>query len=123
MISAPRGVLRLVSLQLLSESSLSGAELQEEIRKNSQGIWKPGPGSVYFLLDELRKGGLIAELPRRGGTVRRYVISNKGKIALEKLSGEIDDEIRRQLKLLAYCCDQTSNSKLAEALRGLSEAR
>jgi DNA-binding PadR family transcriptional regulator len=121
-ISAPRGLLKLVSLQLFSASSLSGAELQEEIRKTSQGVWKPGPGSIYFLLEELRKGEYVVELPRRGGTVRRYVISNKGKAELAKLKGAIDDEVRRQLRLLAYCCDNTSNAKMAEGLRRLSES-
>jgi DNA-binding PadR family transcriptional regulator len=123
MISAPRGLLKLVSLQLFSESSLSGAELQEQIRKTSESVWKPGPGSIYFLLEELRKSENIVELPRRGGTVRRYVISNKGKAELSKLRGAMDEEVRRQLKLLAYCCDHSSNPKMADGLRKLSEAR
>lgn len=122
-ISAPRGLLKLVSLQLFSESSLSGAELQEEIRKTSEGVWKPGPGSIYLLLEGLRKGEYIVELPHRGGTVRKYVISNKGKAELTKLKGEIDGGVRRQLRLLAYCCDNTSNPKMAEGLRKLSEER
>jgi len=122
-ISAPRGLLKLVSLQLFSESSFSGAELQEEIRKTSEGVWKPGPGSIYLLLEGLRKGEYIVELPHRGGTVRKYVISNKGKVELTKLRGEIDAEVRRQLRLLAYCCDNTSNPKMAQGLRNLSEAR
>jgi len=123
MISAPRGLLKLVSLQLFSESSLSGAELQAEIRKTSESVWKPGPGSIYFLLEELRKSEFIVELPRRGGTTRRYVIANKGKAELAKLRAEMDDEVRRQLKLLAFCCDHASNPKMAEGLRTLSEAR
>ena len=121
-ISTPRGLLKLVSLQLFSESSLSGAELQEQIRKTSEGVWKPGPGSIYFLLEELRKGEYVVELPKRGGTTRRYIISNKGKAELAKLKAEISDQVRRQLRLLAFCCDRTSNSKMAEALRGLSDA-
>ncbi len=120
MISAPKGLLKLVALQLFSESSLSGAELQEEIRKTSEGVWKPGPGSIYFLLDELRKGELVVELPRRGGTTRRYVISNKGKEELANLKRETDEEVKRQLKLLAYFCDRTSNSTLAKSLRAVS---
>ena len=119
-ISAPRGLLKLVLLQLFSLSSLSGAELQEEIRKTSGNAWKPGPGSIYFLLEELRKGEQIVELPGRGGTVRRYVISNKGKAELAKLRAEMDNQVRRQLELLAYVCDNTSNSKMAEGLRRLS---
>ena len=111
-----------MTLQLFSESSLSGAELQEEIRKTSEGVWKPGPGSIYFLLEELRKGELIVELPRRGGTIRRYIISNKGKAELSKLRGAISDEVKRQLKLLAFCCDRTSNPVMAEGLRKLTFA-
>ncbi len=125
MISTPRGLLKLVSLQLFSESSLSGAELQEQIRRTSDGVWKPGPGSIYFWLVELRKGELVVELPGRGGggggTVRRYVISNKGKAELAKLRGRVDEDIKRQLRLLAYCCDNTSNKALAADLRRLSE--
>lgn len=123
MISAPRGLLKLVSLQLFSESSLSGAELQEQIRKASEGVWKPGPGSIYFLLEELRKGEMVVELPKRGGTVRRYIISNKGKGELAKLRSEINDQVKRQLKLLAYCCDNASNPKMAEGLRKLADGR
>jgi len=123
MISAPRGLLKLVSLQLFSESSLSGAELQEQIRKTSEGVWKPGPGSIYFILEELRKSEFIVELPRKGGTTRRYVIANKGKAELAKLKGAMDEEVRRQLRLLAYCCDHTSHPKMAEGLRNLSDSR
>ena len=122
-ISAPRGLLKLVSLQLFSESSLSGADLQEAIRKTSDGIWKPSPGSIYFLLDELRKSELVVELPHRGGTVRKYVVSNKGKAELAKLKSEVDQQVRKQLKLLAYCCDNASNPSMAEGLRRLSDAR
>jgi len=123
MISAPRGLLKLVSLQLFSESSLSGAELQEEIRKTSDGVWTPGPGSIYLLLEGLRDADCIVELPHRGGTTRRYVISNKGKAELARLREKTDDEVRRQLRLLAYTCDHTSSPKMAEALRKLSDAR
>ena len=80
-ISAPRGLLKLVSLQLFSESSLSGAELQEEIRKTSEGVWKPGPGSIYLLLEGLRKGEYVVELPHRGGTVEevRHLEQGQGR--------------------------------------------
>jgi DNA-binding PadR family transcriptional regulator len=122
-ISTPRGLLKLVSLQLLSESSLSGAELQAEIRRASDGAWRPGPGSIYFILEALRKDELVVELPRRGGgTVRRYVISNKGKGELTRLRGLVDEEVRRQLRLLAYCCDHSSNPVMAASLRKLAGA-
>jgi DNA-binding PadR family transcriptional regulator len=120
MISAPRGLLKLVSLQLLSESSLSGSELQEQIRRTSTGAWKPGPGSIYFMLDELRKNELVVELPSRGGTTRRYVISSKGKATLEKLRGAVAGEVKKQPELLAVYSEVAKDEKLAGKLRSLA---
>lgn len=122
-ISAPRGLLRLVALQLFSQSSLSGAELQEQIRRTSSGAWGPGPGSIYFLLEELRREELVVELPRHGGTVRRYVISSKGKAHLERLRKEVDGEVRKQLEILAYSCEQAGDAELGRGIRGLLAAR
>ena len=34
----------------------------------------------------------------------------------------MDEEVRRQLRLLAYCCANASNHAMAEGLRRLSEA-
>ena len=53
--------------------------------------------------------------------MRRYVISNKGKSELAQLRGRVDEDVKRQLRLLAYCCDNTSNKALAADLRRLTE--
>ncbi len=103
MISVPKGLLRLAALRLLSESSLSGANLRQEIVRASNGTWNPGPGSIYFMLRELLKKGLIVELPKRGGgTTRRYVISSRGREELERLAKESETEVSRQLRLLSF---------------------
>jgi len=103
MISVPKGLLRLAALRLLSESSLSGANLREEIVRASKGSWNPGPGSIYFMLRELLKKGLIVELPKRGGgTTRRYVISSKGREELTRLAKESETEVSRQLRLQSF---------------------
>jgi DNA-binding PadR family transcriptional regulator len=120
MASAPRGLLRLIALQLLSESSLSGSELQEQIRRSSAGAWKPGPGSIYFMVGELRKEDLIVELPPTAGTTRRYVISNKGRAELDKLRGTVQKETKKQLEILAYYCELSGDKKLSSSIRDLS---
>jgi DNA-binding PadR family transcriptional regulator len=120
MVSAPRGLLKLIALQFLSESSLSGAELQEQIGRSSAGVWKPGPGSIYFMIKGLRKAELIVELPGGAGTTRRYVISNKGKAELERKRGEVGREVRKQLEILAFYCDLAGDKRLSASIRGLS---
>src|SRR5437773_103815 len=64
MISVPKGLLRLAALRLLSESSLSGANLREEVVRASKGSWNPGPGSIYFMLRELLEKYCARRLPR-----------------------------------------------------------
>ena len=120
MVSAPRGLLKLIALQLLSQSSMSGAELQEQIRRSSQGVWKPGPGSIYFMIKALREDALIVELPGTKGTTRRYVIANKGRTELEKRRAEVGREVRKQLDILAYFSDLAGDARLAASLRQLS---
>lgn len=101
MISAPKGLLRLATLKLLTESSMSGTALAQQIGRVSDGEWTPGPGSIYLILRELLERGLITELPKRGGNVRRYVVSGKGKEELARLSKETHRSVARQLRLLA----------------------
>ena len=120
MASVPRGLLQLIALQLLSESSLSGAELQEQIRRSSAGVWKPGPGSIYFMIRELREKELIVELPGGTGTTRRYVISNKGKSELERKKGEVGKEVRKQLEILSYYCGLAGDKSLSAKISELS---
>jgi DNA-binding PadR family transcriptional regulator len=120
MISAPKGVLRLAALKLLAESSLSGVDLSGQIERISAGQWMPGPGSVYLVLGDLLKKGLITELPKRGGNVRRYVISGKGKDELSKLAKEAEEDVERQLRLLALYSGLTGRSNLQRKLLALA---
>jgi len=116
MISAPKGVLRLAALKLLSESSLSGTDLAKQMERVSGGRWRPGPGSVYLMLKELHGKGLITELPKRGGTVRRYIITSKGKDELAKMSKETGTEVARQLGVLSVYSRLAGRADLSKTL-------
>ncbi len=121
MISVPKGLLRLAALRMLSESSLSGADLQNQIVRASSGTWHPGPGSIYFMLGELLKKGFIVEVPKRGGgTTRRYIISSKGREELAKLSKDAEKEVVRQLSLLSFYSFLAGKSSLQQKVQTLS---
>jgi DNA-binding PadR family transcriptional regulator len=120
MISVPKGVLRLAALKMLSESTLSGSDLANQIRRTTGGEWNPGPGSIYLILGELLKKGLITELPKREGNVRRYIISGKGKEELAKLAKETQADVARQLKLLAVYSGLAGRKELRAKVLALS---
>jgi DNA-binding PadR family transcriptional regulator len=107
---------------MLSESTLSGADLANQIRRTTGGEWNPGPGSIYLILGELLKKGLITELPKREGNVRRYIISAKGKEELSRLTREAESDVSRQLRLLAVYSALAGKKELRERVLGLADA-
>jgi len=121
MISVPKGVLRLAALKMLSESSLSGTDLAQQIRRATQGEWNPGPGSIYLVLGDLLKKGLITELPKREGNVRRYIISGKGKEQLSRLAKETESDVSRQLRLLAVYSELAGRKDLKAKVLSLAD--
>ena len=65
-------------LSILQQSPRNGAEITDQIEIATQGWWRPSPGSVYPLLDELQKEGSIKKLEDG-----RYEITERGKQELE----------------------------------------
>jgi DNA-binding PadR family transcriptional regulator len=63
---------------MLSRAPKNGAEIMDDIEKMSWGGWRPSPGSIYPLLEEMTKDGLIQK--REDG---RYEITEKGKSEAE----------------------------------------
>ncbi len=120
-ISVPKGVLRLAALKMLSESSMSGTDLAAQIRRVTGGGWNPGPGSIYLMLAELLKKGLINELPKREGNTRRYIISAKGKEELSRLTKEVEADVARQLSLLAVYSSLAGRKELKAKVVSLAE--
>lgn len=44
---------------VLSRGSQTGAELIDEIERLTRGWWRPSPGSIYPLLDQMAQDGVI----------------------------------------------------------------
>jgi DNA-binding PadR family transcriptional regulator len=83
-MGAPRGLLRFLVLKMLSEKPMSGAEIAEKIKVQTNGHWKPSPGSIYPLLAWMRKKGFTKELPKAIEGFKRYSFTQKGHKFLEK---------------------------------------
>jgi DNA-binding PadR family transcriptional regulator len=87
--AVPRGLLRFYILRLLMEGSMKGYELITRIENRTQGVWKPGPGSIYPMIASLRREGLIEstgdrkkERPPQRGTMLQ--ITEKGRDTLNR---------------------------------------
>ena len=61
-------------LRILQRSPKNGAEIMDEIENMSQGWWRPSPGSIYPMLEEMTQDGLVEK--REDG---RYQLTSKAK--------------------------------------------
>src|SRR5438132_2411850 len=69
-----RGWLRPWVISMIARSPKNGAEIIDEIEKMSWGGWRPSPGSIYPLLDQMVQDGAVRK--REDG---RYELTDKGK--------------------------------------------
>ena len=53
------GDVRAAALRLLEEGSRHGYQLIQDINERSNGLWRPSPGSIYPVLQQLEDEGLI----------------------------------------------------------------
>jgi len=84
MAMVPKGFLRYHVLKLLNEKPMSGSELMSEIEKQTNGHWKPSPGSIYPLLAWLQDKGYIKETTEQEPGIKRYTLTQQGKAFLEE---------------------------------------
>jgi len=63
---------------------MSGAEIVEEIERETDGRWKPSPGSIYPLLAWLQDKGYTSESSTVESGMKRYVLTDKGKEFFEE---------------------------------------
>jgi DNA-binding PadR family transcriptional regulator len=77
MMHRKRG-LRMAVVSMLSGSPKNGVELMNEMERMTQGWWRPSPGSVYPLLEQLTSEGMIRK--RDDG---RYELTEKANEEME----------------------------------------
>ena len=70
-MSRHRRGLRPLVYHLLSQGPRSGAELMDDIERVSRGFWRPSPGSIYPLLEEMAQDGAIKK-----GADGRYALTS-----------------------------------------------
>ena len=80
----PRGLLRFLVLKFLMEKPMSGAEIVEEIKLETDGKWKPSPGSIYPLLAWLQDKNFARETSTVESGMKRYFLTDNGKEFFEE---------------------------------------
>jgi DNA-binding PadR family transcriptional regulator len=83
----PRGDVRAAMLLVLAEEPLSGYGLMQEIENRSEGVWRPSPGSVYPVLQQLQDEGLVTSTDADGRKV--FDLTDEGRRYVEEHADEL----------------------------------
>ena len=78
LVSAPRGLLKVFIIDMASKYPVSGIEISERVRSLTNEIWKPSPGSIYYILKELLSKKLLSEIYTPDKGLKKYIATEKG---------------------------------------------
>jgi DNA-binding PadR family transcriptional regulator len=74
-----KGILSMYLLYSLQKKPKSGYEILSEIKEKTEGTWVPSKGTIYPLLRQLEKGGLIEVKTTEKRSKNIFKITPKGK--------------------------------------------
>jgi len=94
-IGVPKGMLRHITLNILSQEPMSGSELTEQIHDYTD--WRPSPGSMYPLLASLQEEDLIMPYEDDDKTLKRFTLTDEG-MRLVEIHKREDQEYRNKHK-------------------------
>lgn len=119
-VFAPKGLLKMLILKLASTKPITGVEIMSDVPKMTENLWSPSPGSVYYLLGEMEKDGLLLHIPTGESGVKRYVSSEKGKLLFDNFKLDVKKNLYRQLVMMRVLSDLAENSSLSESISGIA---
>ena len=123
-----RGFLRPQMIELLEKQPMNGAEIMDKLQEKSHGWYRPSPGSIYPLLEQLEREGLIAKNKDGKFELTPEYVAQSGKgdevmnalTVLESNVSYLEDLSRASGAKLSKSKDRIE--KLAKRLGALSSA-
>ena len=120
-----KGFLRPLVLKIVEEKPMTGAEIMDRMQELSMGWWRPSPGSIYPLLDQLVSESVLEKLKDGKYEMRkeyrqRYEISDD----VEGVISSIESNISYLEDMSQKDSDKLSNygsrlKKISDRLSGL----
>jgi DNA-binding PadR family transcriptional regulator len=83
---------RAAILALLAEEPRHGYSIMTELADRSEGMWRPSPGSVYPVLQQLQDEGLVTSADAEGRRV--FTLTEEGRRYVEERAEELSEPWR-----------------------------
>ncbi|MGQ9781170.1 MAG: PadR family transcriptional regulator [Nitrososphaeria archaeon] len=118
-LNVPTGLLKTILLKEASRAPLSAITFMKKLSKETEGIWQPSPGSIYYLTNELESKGCLKKLAVENERYPKYIITSKGKEELENLVEGSNRDVVKLITILKLYCNTLENKILSEELEKL----
>ncbi len=118
----PKGFLRYKLLRKLNEKPMSGSEIMSELENETNGYWKPSPGSIYPLLAWLQDQRYIKEVDQTEPGIRRYTLTEQGKTFLQSETQSREEISKRLGHFEPMAWGIQHSGELRKSTRGLIRA-
>lgn len=114
----PRGFLKSFVLLILKEKASHGYEIMEKINEKT-GFWRPSPGTIYPLLRNLEREGLIEEINPNSNR-RIYRLTQKGEAIAAKIE-QTEKKIKEDIISLLAQVLNLEKEEIEEIIRKIKE--
>src|SRR5271156_2302453 len=126
-----RGFLRPQVVELFEEQPMNGVDIMNKLQEMSRGWYRPSPGSIYPLLEQLEREGMIRknqdgkfelapEFAKKSGVAEDVA---GALLALESNASYLEDLQRTDAPRLEKCADRIEKlAKRLDALNGATQS-
>lgn len=98
--------MRFYILFMLTRRNESGYSIMTAIEEKTEGAWRPGPGTIYPLLKDLEKEGLIEQAASgKGDSSIVYSITQSGRASAEEVQRVMLSAGRREHVMMRLFAD------------------
>jgi DNA-binding PadR family transcriptional regulator len=101
---------------MASKYPVSGNEISERVTSLSNGVWKPSPGSIYYILKELVSKRRLSGIYTPDKGVKKYVATDKGLNELSLFKSYGIEIMLKQAAFLAMTSRLVQNEEAIEVL-------
>ena len=115
-LNVPSGLLKMIFLKEAARAPISAISLMRALAEKTKRAWQPGPGSIYYLTNELELKGLVKKLLLESERYPKYIITPKGREELESMTKTSIKDVIKLMRILQLYSDIIEDKYLSEQM-------
>jgi DNA-binding PadR family transcriptional regulator len=120
-LNVPSGLLKMIFLKEAARAPISAISLMRALAEKTKRAWQPGPGSIYYLTNELESKGLVKKLLLESERYPKYIITPKGREELESMTKTSIKDVIKLMRIFQLYSDIIEDKYLSEQMDNICQ--